>query len=480
MRRYNNYIKIFKYLSFINLLIGCKNNDEENIDTTLEFSITFESNGGSPISPLSLVYNASLDMITEPIKEGFFFSGWYTDIQTILPFTSLRMPHEDITLYARWEMDITQFPKLILDITSFTSNFEEFELMNIDAENDYYFYNTNLADANINATITKTNNLFVELWDYSILGDSDDYISEIFIDSNNDVLLTGFSSSNNLLYTGVDYGLDDFDGLLIKLDESGNEIFAITYGGSGMDYIIGALEYEEFYYVYGATTSNDGDFISNLSATYSEFILKVDEDGEIISINYLENFAEDYDWYDIEEIKLIDDSLYVFGTLTEIVYPDIETSTIFAFKANLDFEIEWQYFLEIDDVTRDLKFVECGEYIELFGSIDDYDVNKSRLVYIKLDYLGNLHLTWDSEFEYNGLLSQFIVSDDTYYASIKNSDGTYVIIGENDNYGDFSVFLQGVVNNVMPDKIGDYILIGSIFSYDDEQSFSGVIKIPAN
>lgn len=64
-------------------------------------TITFDSQGGSIISPVTLLPNEGL---AEPIptKEGFTFAGWYIEPEYVNEFDFSNLPTEDTTIYARW------------------------------------------------------------------------------------------------------------------------------------------------------------------------------------------------------------------------------------------------------------------------------------------------------------------------------------------------------------------------------------------
>lgn len=67
-------------------------------------TLTFETNGGTAVSPMTLKAG---DVITEPedpIKEGYTFEGWFTDEALSLPFVFTVMPEPNRTLYAKWQI----------------------------------------------------------------------------------------------------------------------------------------------------------------------------------------------------------------------------------------------------------------------------------------------------------------------------------------------------------------------------------------
>ena len=71
-----------------------------------QYTISFETNGGSEVAPLTLDYNASLTEPLSPTKLGYEFKGWYTDsnLTNKLEKFPTNMPAENINLYAKWDI----------------------------------------------------------------------------------------------------------------------------------------------------------------------------------------------------------------------------------------------------------------------------------------------------------------------------------------------------------------------------------------
>ena len=60
------------------------------------YTITFDTNGGSEIAPITQDYGTAITAPANPTREGYTFIGWDTEIPTT-------MPAENITLKARWK-----------------------------------------------------------------------------------------------------------------------------------------------------------------------------------------------------------------------------------------------------------------------------------------------------------------------------------------------------------------------------------------
>ena len=63
---------------------------------TNKYTITFDTNGGSEIAPITQDYGTAITAPADPAKEGYTFIGWDTEIPTT-------MPAENITLKAKWK-----------------------------------------------------------------------------------------------------------------------------------------------------------------------------------------------------------------------------------------------------------------------------------------------------------------------------------------------------------------------------------------
>ncbi|MDX9692323.1 MAG: InlB B-repeat-containing protein, partial [Acholeplasmataceae bacterium] len=68
----------------------------------LGVTITFDSQGGSEVSAFTGTPGDSFDAPSEPTREGFIFSGWFTSISDTLLYAFDTIPYQPLTLYANW------------------------------------------------------------------------------------------------------------------------------------------------------------------------------------------------------------------------------------------------------------------------------------------------------------------------------------------------------------------------------------------
>ena len=88
----------------------CRREKTESIDEIVagkEYTITFDSKGGSAVQPVKASAGAAITAPTDPTKDGFVFAGWYesTDGGVTLSDTAFSfsyMPARVFTLYAKW------------------------------------------------------------------------------------------------------------------------------------------------------------------------------------------------------------------------------------------------------------------------------------------------------------------------------------------------------------------------------------------
>ena len=66
--------------------------------------VTFDSRGGTDVAAQTRMYGELLETPEPPTREGYVFTGWYTDASCFEPWElEVRTVENDMTLYAGWE-----------------------------------------------------------------------------------------------------------------------------------------------------------------------------------------------------------------------------------------------------------------------------------------------------------------------------------------------------------------------------------------
>jgi len=80
-------------------------------DTT--YTVTFDSNGGSAVASQTVKYATKADEPDAPVKADYKFVAWYTEAELINKYNFRTAVTEDITLYAKWELDETVYASAV-------------------------------------------------------------------------------------------------------------------------------------------------------------------------------------------------------------------------------------------------------------------------------------------------------------------------------------------------------------------------------
>lgn len=81
------------------------------------YKVSFESNGGSGVSGITVKKGQKIGDIKEPVKEGFVFGGWYSDKELTKLYDENAEVTASVTLYALWKVDPKRQIVLTIDRT---------------------------------------------------------------------------------------------------------------------------------------------------------------------------------------------------------------------------------------------------------------------------------------------------------------------------------------------------------------------------
>ena len=73
--------------------------------TINNYTVSFESNGGTAVGSQVVAYNGLATAPTAPTRTGYTFEGWYSDSDLITAFSFTTVITADLTLYAKWTIN---------------------------------------------------------------------------------------------------------------------------------------------------------------------------------------------------------------------------------------------------------------------------------------------------------------------------------------------------------------------------------------
>lgn len=102
------FVAIMALVTVIVLCAACGKSGKQNYSVAeKEYTITFDSKGGSAVQPVKANAGAAITAPAAPTKDGFVFAGWYESADggvtlSDTEFAFAYMPARVFTLYAKW------------------------------------------------------------------------------------------------------------------------------------------------------------------------------------------------------------------------------------------------------------------------------------------------------------------------------------------------------------------------------------------
>jgi len=199
-----NIAKIGLLIGVLLLLFSC-----ETVNAQIDYTYTFESNGGS------LIESINQDELPSsiPVKDGFIFGGWYLDETLYYPAAFNTVLTKDITLYAKWievkdELTIEDIETMLLnyqnediDLLDLIGEYENHvtTMLNNVSKNDY-------AGGGSGVIYKKTDNYYYILTNEHVINGYENLEFEITLfGDTTDTLI--YDSNIEVLYSSVKYDL---------------------------------------------------------------------------------------------------------------------------------------------------------------------------------------------------------------------------------------------------------------------------------
>jgi uncharacterized repeat protein (TIGR01451 family) len=118
------------------------------------------------------------------------------------------------------------------------------------------------------------------IWNQLIAGSDSDIPYSVYLDTDSNIYVCGYTSSNDFDFIG-NHGKSD--AIVIKLNYSGNIIWKKCYGGSSQDQSNSIIkDVDGNFLISGYTYSNDFDVAGNNGTNGSGWIFKIDSSGTLI------------------------------------------------------------------------------------------------------------------------------------------------------------------------------------------------------
>lgn len=180
-----------------------------------------------------------------------------------------------------------------------------------------------------------------------------------------------------------------------KLDKEGTPLWHREFSGSGYDYVSSvATTTNNNIVITGSTTSEDGDFLGIGKGREDAYAIKLDIEGNLIWKKCLGGAGDDAGR---SVVSTPDDGCLIMGYTSSIDgnfgYRNYTNFTVFAMKLDKDGSVEWAKTYGgaggsmgwQGTMTSDGGFLLTGE-----GDISDYATGYGHLFVIKIDSLGNV------------------------------------------------------------------------------------------
>lgn len=213
-------------LSGVIALSGCNKNNADNEEgKDPVYTITFDSKGGSEVSPITAKAGDAISAPEKPTKTDFAFSGWYessdggvTLSETEFAFTY--MPAKDITLYAKWQDAVIGSWETYQVVMPPETEGGEETVVNVGEE--FAFIGTTLTEDLFRLTVEKTSLTLTMTMGESTMSDSATYTK---IDG---VYVASLTIMGDTVYTVTTYDNEN-DRLSCEIRDKEGEGYNIYY-----------------------------------------------------------------------------------------------------------------------------------------------------------------------------------------------------------------------------------------------------------
>lgn len=195
------------------------------VPTVKTYTITFVTNGGSPVAQIEVEAGDEIAAPTAPTKSGERFVGWYesTDGGTTLKpdaFVFGYMPSKNITLYAKWQDAVIGSWETYQVLMPAKTEGDEDNVINLNEE--FRFLGTTLSEDLFNLTVEETSLTLTMTMGESTMSDSATYTK------TDGVYVATLTIMGGTVYTLTTYD-EENDRLLCEIRDKEGEGYTTYY-----------------------------------------------------------------------------------------------------------------------------------------------------------------------------------------------------------------------------------------------------------
>jgi hypothetical protein len=212
-----------------------------------------------------------------------------------------------------------------------------------------------------------------ELWQKAMGGTLDDYMSGVKELNNGDILIYGFSSSqNNGNKQSVNYGSNDY--WLVRMTNSGAVLWDKTYGGSDVDNASNLLELSSGNIIVSGSSNSpvSGNKTVPSYGFTDVWVLKLDPDGNILTqaVYGGSNYDSDYSMLQYGNDGLFLAANSISGVSGNKTIPNLGGDDAWIIKIDTSLNIINQYVVGGNSVDYPASFIQLnnGNFLLTFTS----------------------------------------------------------------------------------------------------------------
>ncbi len=312
--------------------------------------------------------------------------------------------------------------------------------------------------------IVKLNRTGDKLWDKTVGGNGDEFLSQVIETPDGGYFLGGISTSDiSGDKSENSRGLNDF--WAVKLDRNRNIQWQKTAGGSDNDYVNGLVQTPDGGYVLsGSSASNiSGEKTENSRGAFDFWLVKFTKNG---NIQFDKTIGGNNYEFEATVDNTSDDGLIVAGNSSSDVSGDKTENSrggydYWVIKLNKDGTIAWDKTIggNGDDNVRTVKEIERNQYIIGGSSWSDISGDKTEASRGEYDY-------WVVTLKGGrSIVSSGISSDaESKIAVAADSENKYLYVYPNPAKNDINIHANGKVIVLLMDQGGKLISTNEINS----------------